>query len=90
VSGPIPFNHIEQSRQIPKQTKRKTPIKSDPRDRRSRKLPFFTAPHDLAKLKGRKGYYRIRIGELRIIFKVDKEPKKIYIEEIGYRKKIYT
>ena len=53
-------------------------------------FPFFTAPHDLAKLKGRKGYYRIRIGDLRIIFKVDKELKKIYIEEIGYRKKIYT
>ena len=53
-------------------------------------FPFFTAPHDLAKLKGRKGYYRIRIGDLRIIFKVNKEQRKIYIEKIGYRKKIYT
>ena len=52
-------------------------------------FPFFTAPHDLVKLKGRKGYYRMRIGNLRIIFKVNKEKRKIYIEKIGYRKKIY-
>jgi len=52
-------------------------------------FPFLTMSHDLAKLKGRKGYYRMRIGDLRIIFKVNKEQRKIYIEKIGYRKKIY-
>jgi len=52
-------------------------------------FPFFTKPHDIAKLKGRKSYYRIRIGKLRTIFKVNKDQRIIYIEKIGYRKKIY-
>ena len=52
-------------------------------------FPFFTKPHDIAKLKGRKGYYRIRIGKIRTIFKVNKDQRRIYIEKIGYRKKVY-
>lgn len=52
-------------------------------------FPFFTKPHDIAKLKGRKGYYRIRIGKLRTIFKVNKDQRTIYIQKIGYRKKVY-
>ena len=46
-------------------------------------------PHDLAKLKGRKGYYRIRIGDLRVIFRVFEKEKEIYIEKIDHRGKIY-
>jgi len=44
-------------------------------------FPFFTKPHDIAKLKGRKGYCRIRIGKLRTIFKVNKDQRTIYIEK---------
>jgi len=54
-----------------------------------RNYPFFTVPHDLAKLKGRKGYYRMRVGDIRIIFRVFDEEKEIYVEKIGYREKIY-
>jgi mRNA interferase RelE/StbE len=54
-----------------------------------RNFPFFTIPHDLAKLKGKKGYYRIRIGDLRIIFKVIEKEKEIYIEKVDRREKIY-
>jgi len=54
-----------------------------------RNYPFFTMHHDIAKLKGKKGYYRIRVGDLRIIFKVFEEEKDIYIEKIDYRSKIY-
>ena len=54
-----------------------------------RNYPFFAMPHDLAKLKGRKGYYRIRIGDLRVIFRVFEEEKEIYIEKIDHRGKIY-
>jgi mRNA-degrading endonuclease RelE of RelBE toxin-antitoxin system len=52
-------------------------------------FPFFTKPHDIAKLKGRKGYYRLRTGKIRTIFKVNKNQRTIYIEKIGYRKRIY-
>lgn len=52
-------------------------------------FPFFTRPHDIAKLKGRKGYYRLRIGKIRTIFRVNKNQRTIYIEKIGYRKRIY-
>jgi mRNA-degrading endonuclease RelE of RelBE toxin-antitoxin system len=52
-------------------------------------FPFFTKPHDIAKLKGRKGYYRLRIGKTRTIVKVNKNQRTIYIEKIGYRKRIY-
>lgn len=52
-------------------------------------FPFFTKPHDIAKLKGRKGHYRLRIGKIRTIFKVNKNQRTIYIEKIGYRKRIY-
>lgn len=52
-------------------------------------FPFFTKPHNIAKLKGRKGYYRIRVGKLRTIFKVNKDQRTIYIEKIGYRKRVY-
>jgi len=54
-----------------------------------RNYPFFIMHHDIAKLKGRKNYYRIRVGDLRIIFRVFEEEKEIYIEKIDHRSKIY-
>jgi mRNA interferase RelE/StbE len=53
------------------------------------KFPFFTEPHDIAKLKGKEDYYRIRVGKVRIIFKVDEKQRTIYIEKIGYRSRAY-
>ncbi|PUA32621.1 MAG: hypothetical protein B9J98_03990 [Candidatus Terraquivivens tikiterensis] len=44
---------------------------------------------DVEKLEGLKRAYRIRVGEYRIIFLVDKEDKTIYITHIGRRKSIY-
>ena len=52
-------------------------------------FPFLTMSHDLAKLKGRENYYRLRVGDIRVIFKIDKPAKTIYIEKIGYREAIY-
>jgi len=52
-------------------------------------FPFFTKPHDMAKLKGRKGYSRLRIGKLRVIFRIDKDRKEIYVLKIGPRRKVY-
>ncbi len=52
-------------------------------------FPFLSMPHDLSKLKGEENYYRLRVGNIRIIFKIDKPAKTIYVEKIGYRKAIY-
>jgi len=52
-------------------------------------FPFLSRPHDMAKLKGKKNYYRFRVGQLRIIFRIDKPSKKIYVEKIDYRKSVY-
>ena len=40
------------------------------------------------KLEGSKGY-RIRIGEYRVVYIIDKENKTILIIKIGHRKEIY-
>jgi mRNA interferase RelE/StbE len=54
-----------------------------------RSYPFFDVPHDLAKLKGRRGYYRLRVGDIRIVFRVFDEEKEIYVEKIDYRGRVY-
>ncbi|WP_309492728.1 type II toxin-antitoxin system RelE/ParE family toxin [Candidatus Hecatella orcuttiae] len=50
--------------------------------------PSNHAP-DLAKLKGRENYYRLRVGDVRVVFKIDKPAKTIYVEKIGYREAVY-
>jgi len=52
-------------------------------------FPFFTKIHDIAKLKGIENHFRIRIGKIRIVFKVDKDRRIIYIEKIEYRGRVY-
>ncbi len=51
--------------------------------------PFYTRRHDIARLKGRKNYFRIRIGNLRIVYKIFEKEKEIYVEKINHRGKIY-
>ena len=50
---------------------------------------FFSIQHDMAKIKGEKNLYRLRIGNIRIIFRVDKVARKIYVETISQRKSAY-
>ncbi len=41
-------------------------------------------------MKGKwKGYYRIRIGKVRIILKVDFKEKRIFIDRMDYRGRVY-
>ena len=45
---------------------------------------------DLKKLLGDwEGYYRIRVGKVRIIFKIDKENKEIFVERVDHRGNVY-
>ncbi|MEM4945850.1 MAG: type II toxin-antitoxin system RelE/ParE family toxin [Archaeoglobaceae archaeon] len=51
-------------------------------------LPIRTM--DIKRLKGKwKGFFRLRVGELRIIFRIDVESKKILIYNIHFREKSY-
>ena len=57
-----------------------TTLKSDP-------IPF--KKFDVAKLKGYNNTYRIRIGDLRIVYEVNWDEKRILIHFIGPREKAY-
>jgi mRNA interferase RelE/StbE len=46
-------------------------------------------PHGYKKLKGRPGY-RIRIGNYRVIYKIEDQILTVFIIEIGDRKNIYN
>ena len=46
--------------------------------------------YNIKKLSGElKGSYRLRIGDMRIIYSVDEEQNIVYIEVIGFRGNIY-
>jgi len=51
--------------------------------------PFVLKRYDIKKIKGRGNTYRLRIGDLRLIFHADKEHRRIVVSNIGYRGKIY-
>jgi len=45
---------------------------------------------DVKKLKGKwHGYHRIRIGDIRIILKVDKDSNSIIVDTVDFRNKLY-
>ena len=47
-------------------------------------------PYKGKKLKGQfKGRYSLRVGNYRIVYKVEKERLIIYVIDLGHRKKIY-
>lgn len=51
--------------------------------------PLALRELDVEKLEGVERTYRIRIGDYRIIFHVDKKEKTLYITHIGRRESIY-
>jgi len=52
-------------------------------------FPLFEKPHDLAKIKGHRDYYRLRLGDIRVIFRLDRDNHTIYVEKIGRRENVY-
>ena len=51
-------------------------------------LPYHRL--DIRKLRGEwKGFLRLRVGDIRVIFRIDFENKVIYIYNIHYRKHAY-
>ncbi|MBC7091085.1 MAG: type II toxin-antitoxin system RelE/ParE family toxin [Nitrososphaeria archaeon] len=51
--------------------------------------PIALRKLDIEKLEGLDKAYRIRIGEYRVIFVVDKKQRIIFITHIGKRESIY-
>lgn len=46
---------------------------------------------DIKKLKGKwKGFFRVRVGKIRIIFRVDMNSSKLLIYEIKFRQDAYS
>jgi len=52
-------------------------------------FPLFNNRHDMAELKGHRDYYRLRTGDIRTIFKIDKQEKMIYVEKMERRESAY-
>jgi mRNA interferase RelE/StbE len=45
---------------------------------------------DIKKMRGEwKDYFRLRVGKIRIIFKIDFEHRKIFVDRIDFRGDVY-
>ncbi len=53
------------------------------------KLSEEPVPHQAIKLMGVAATYRLRIGDYRIIYQVDKKSKTIVIHHIRHRREVY-
>ncbi len=49
----------------------------------------FAGNLDVKKLVNTKRSYRLRVGDLRLIFELDNSNKRLYVWEIGWRGQIY-
>ena len=53
-------------------------------------LPTSHENSDIKKLKGHSDLYRLRVGDYRIIFSINKQAQQIRISAVGHRKDIYN
>lgn len=53
-----------------------------------RRLASEPRPAGCRKLKGREGW-RIRVGDYRVIYRVDDEAREVLVVDIGHRKDVY-
>ena len=49
----------------------------------------FKSHLDIKQLKGVPGFWRLRMGKIRVIFEIDKLKKEVWIRKIGVRGGIY-
>ena len=53
-------------------------------------LPTSHENSDIKKLKGYLDLYRLRVGDYRIIFSINKQEQQIRISAVGHRRDIYN
>jgi len=46
-------------------------------------------PPDVKKLQGAPDYYRIRVGDYRIIYRVERKRVTVVVVKIGHRREVY-
>lgn len=46
-------------------------------------------PHGFIKLQGNADYYRVRVGDYRIVYTIDDQQLKILVLSLGHRQHIY-
>lgn len=46
-------------------------------------------PHDVKKLQGYKNTYRLRVGDIRVVYTIDENTKELTIIDIDFRGNIY-
>ncbi|MBI2126082.1 MAG: type II toxin-antitoxin system RelE/ParE family toxin [Thaumarchaeota archaeon] len=51
--------------------------------------PFSLKRHDIKKIQGRENTFRLRVGDIRAIFYVDKNEERVIILKIDYRESVY-
>jgi mRNA-degrading endonuclease RelE of RelBE toxin-antitoxin system len=49
----------------------------------------FSESLDIKKIVNVVGFYRLRVGKMRVIFEIDKKQKQIWIRKVGYRGGMY-
>lgn len=49
----------------------------------------FSKQLNISPLKGAKSSWRLRVGNIRVVYEVDKESKTIYVQDIDFRGSIY-
>lgn len=52
-------------------------------------LSFNPRPSGIKAIKGKKGLFRLRVGDYRVIYKIENQLLIITIIEVGHRKEIY-
>ena len=66
-----------------------------PRDVQERIRPAIAAlageprPHGCEKLKGSEGFYRIRVGDYRVVYHVDDDETIVTVTRIKHRRDVY-
>lgn len=46
-------------------------------------------PFGAKKLKGATGYWRVRVGEYRVLYEIEDEAERIVVHRIAHRREIY-
>jgi mRNA interferase RelE/StbE len=46
-------------------------------------------PPGAKKLSGQKGHWRVRVGEYRVVYRVDTEVRIVLVSRIGHRREVY-
>ena len=58
-----------------------------------KQINFLNTSHEnsnIKKLKGHSNLYRLRVGDYRIIFSINKQAQQICISAVGHRREIYN